>query len=412
MSIRVATAVAAWVFLAPGLGHAESELGFEQPHSIPLSEAIPESMQSGLGYALGDAVFANGFSQDYIIVTEDFGEFTPTSDYLLDVRIGEIRALQVLAEIRKSKAYVTAVAKAGAAPLYLVKDLATRPVATVTGVPKGIWRVGTKAVRWIGGDRRPRAETEDSATREAIGVSRRKRELAASLQVDPYTSNMKLQDELDRVTWSSFAGGLSVSVAMAAVGIPPAASLTYRITNMTRSTNQLVTSVSGGDLYRMNRKTLHELGLGEDASAAFLDNPYLSPSRKAAITLALESLGGASGLEHIVALGAAIENEDDAVRLQLTAELMAAYRQNVSPVDAILRWENDLFVKERSGNTTAVIPADRLLWSVQTRSLADAMRVASGADAKLSIWTTGAFSDTTRTALSQRGIGLRDRIDF
>jgi len=412
MSIRVAMMVAALVLLEPRLGGAESEPAFEQPHTIPLSRAIPEAMQRGPGYVLEDSVFANGFSLDYVIMTDEFGEFAPTSNYLLNVRVAEVHALQNLAEIRRSKAYVIAAAKAGAAPLYLLKDLATRPIATVTGVPKGIWRVGKKAVKWIGGDRRPRSETEDSAMREAIGVSRRKRELAASLQVDPFTSNMILQDELDRVTWSSFAGGLSVTVAMAAVGVPPVATLTYRVSRVTLTTTQLVTSVSGGDLYRMNRKTLHEIGLGEEETSAFLDNPHLSPTRKTAITLALESLKGATGFGHIVALGAEIESEEDAVRLQRTTELMAAYHQSAAPVRAIVRWENHLFVKEQSGNTTAVIPADRLLWTPQNGNLADAMRVVSSAEAKLSIWTTGEFSETARTALTQRGISLRDRISL
>jgi hypothetical protein len=404
--------LAALALLGPRLGATESDPAFEQPHAIELSRAVPEAMQSGPGFVLGDSVFANGFSQDFVIATDEFGEFTPTSNYLLNVRVGEIRALQSLAEIRRSKAYVKAAAKAGVAPLYLLKDLATRPIDTVTGVPKGIWRAGKKAVKWIGGDRRPRADTEDGATREAIGVSRRKRALAASLQVDPFTTNLRLQDELDRVTWSSFAGGLSVTVAMAAVGVPPVAALTYRVSRMTLTTNQLVTSVSGGDLYRRNRKTLEEIGLGEEERLAFLDNPHLSPTTKTAITLALESMTGVSGFGHIVALGAEIQTEEDSVRLQRTTELMAAYHQNIAPVRAIVRWENHLFVIEQSGNTTAVIPADRLLWVPQTGNLADAMRVVSSAETKLSIWTTGVFSQTAQMALTQRGIALHDRIDL
>ena len=113
-----------------------------------------------------------------------------------------------------------------------------------------------------------------------------------------------------------------------------------------------------------------------------------------------------------MALGAAIENEDDAVRLQRTAELMSAYHQSSAPVDAILRWDNHLFVKERAGNATAIVPADHLLWTPQSRDLADAMRVASGPEAKLAIWTTGVFSETAHSALTQRGIALHDKIGF
>ena len=99
---RMATVVAVLVFLAPKWGAAESEPVFEQPHEIPIQSVLPEGEQSGLGFMLGESVYANGFSQDYVVKTEEFGEFSPTSDYMLAVRLHEIHALQELGEIRKS----------------------------------------------------------------------------------------------------------------------------------------------------------------------------------------------------------------------------------------------------------------------------------------------------------------------
>ena len=73
---------------------------------------------------------------------------------------------------------------------------------------------------------------------------------------------------------------------------------------------------------------------------------------------------------------------------------------------AVVRWDDHLFIKDRAGNGTAVLPADRLLWTQQCRDLADAMKVASGPEAKLVIWTTGVFSKAARTGLTDRGISL------
>ena len=202
-----------------------------------------------------------------------------------------------------------------------------------------------------------------------------------------------------------------MTLAMAAVAIPPAATLTYRVTNLTKRTNEMVTSFSGGDMYRMNRETLHSMGFIEEETVAFLGNPHLIPSRKAAITVAIESLWGTSGLKHIVALGSMIETESGAVRLQRTTELISAYHRGIAPVATVVRWENELFVKDRAGNSIAVLPADRLLWTEQTRNFAAGMRAATHPDLGLAIWTTGVFSDTTRTAMTDRGILFRDKIE-
>ena len=177
MSNRIALAAVFTTLLTAPHAIAQDG-GFEASQSIPLAEALDPARHGGPGFRVSDPALADGFSQHFDVGTDEFGEFSASSNYMLDVRIHEVGALQRLAEIRKSKAYAKAVGKAGIAPAYVVKDLVTRPVATVTAVPKGIWRSGVKAVRWIGGDRRERADTEDSATREALGVSRMKRELS------------------------------------------------------------------------------------------------------------------------------------------------------------------------------------------------------------------------------------------
>ncbi len=381
---------------------------FEQPHEIPLAEALPEAARSGRGWVVADPAFADGFGEHFELRTDKFGEFVVASELLLGIRVRELHALDQLAEVRKGEAYTKALAKAGAAPAYLVKDLLTRPVETVTGVPKGIWKAERKAVTWLAGDRRKRAETENSATRDVIGFSRRKRELAGELGVDPYTSNLVLQDELDRVAWAGFAGGLSFTVALAAAGIPPAALAVYRTTRVAQDLNVLVASMSGSDLHQRNREALFEMGIDPEKVNAFLDNPHVSPTHQTAITLALEGMPGVEGRGVVVELGIEVEHEDATLRLERSAELARGYHANVEPLAALVRSGRDILLRTRSETGVAALPADRLLWTAESRDLTERLRAIGAAEAGGAgrIFLVGVFSERARTELEARGFAL------
>lgn len=384
---------------------------FESPYQIPTSSVLPADQLAGDGYTLGPNVEADGFSYRYVIRSNDFGEFHPVSDYMLGVRLLELRALGVLAQMGTSKTFAKALGTAGKAPLVVAKGLVTRPVETVSAVPKGIYRGAKKAANWIGGDRRERAETEAGATKEAIGFSRRKRELAGRLDVNPYSSNMRLQDELDRIAWASFSGGVSLSVAFAAVGVPPVANMTYKVARLQRTTSELVTSVSGGDLHRRNRDLLIAEGLDAEAVEEFLNNPNLSPYHKTAITEAVLSLGGVGGRAAVIALGIEVEDAVGALRLQRTVELVSGYHERIAPVAAVRRLSNTLALRTKSGVVATTLPADRLLWTQETADLVAALQATESSvpiQAR-EIWVTGVFSETTRAGLNAAGVKATER---
>lgn len=384
---------------------------FESPHEVATASVLPADLLQGDGYTLGPKVDADGFSYRYSVLTTDFGEFHPVGDYMLGVRLLEIRALGVLAEMGSSETFAKALGTAGKAPLVLAKGLVTRPVETVSAVPKGIFRGVKKAASWIGGDRRERADTEAGATKEAIGFSRRKRELAGRLHVNPYSDNMALQDELDRIAWASFSGGVSLSVAFAAVGVPPVVDVTYKVVRLQKTTSELVTSVSGGDLHRRNRDVLLAEGLDAAAVEEFLNNPNLSPYHKTAITEAVRSLEGVGGRADIIALGIEVPDAIAAVRLQRSVELVAGYHARVTPIAAVKRLSDTLALRTGTGVVALTLPANRLLW---TRENADLVSALQGLESSVpiqarEIWVTGTFSEMARSELEAAGVKATER---
>jgi hypothetical protein len=382
---------------------------YEEPQVLAVADVLPAEARAGDGWSVADEVRADGFACHFVLHSTRFGDFPATGDYLLAVRRDELRALATLAQISDTEAFKQALVKAGKAPVTLAKGLAENPVTTLAAIPKGIGKAASKAAGWLRGDRRERAKTENSATREAIGWSRRKRELAGRLHVDPYSSNPKLQEELDRVAWASFAGGMTLTAAFAALAIPPVIEITYRISHVQATTQELVTSVSGGDLHRRNRGKLRAMGIDPQRVETFLDNPNLSPTQKTAITLALEALAGVGGRADVVEAGIAVRDEDAALRLVRAADLAAAYHQKRAPLHAVAAAGPQLLLEADSGPVVSVSAADHLLWTPDTESSVRALLEREPAAAAREMWVTGVFSDGARAALTEGGIALHER---
>ena len=398
-----ALVTAAIAALLPAAVAAE---GFEAPHPIPVADAVPEPLRAGEGFQVADPVYADGYAERFTVKSDRFGSFEADCEYMLPFRVQEVRALGALAQIDSSEAFTDAVVASVKAPFEVAKDLVTEPGETLEGAGEGAKKAFNKAKGWLGGDRRDRADTEDSAFTEALGVSRRKRKLAGALGVNPYSSNQKLQDELDRVAWWSASGGMSFGALMMALPIPPGIDLARQAVGATGGLNNLLVTKSGGDLYKMNREILRSLEIPASESEPYLDNPKASPRHKTFTVAAIKEMQGVEGLDAFVHRGRRVANEEEALRLQRIAELGAGYHKKVAPLQKVVLSGDELAFVAVSGELVAMLPADRLLWTQASADRAASLsQMAADANAgEKQVWISGVVSDRARD-------GLRD-LDF
>ncbi len=347
----------------------------------------------------------------YTVESPRFGRFAATGDFMLPVRIQEVRALGSLAQVSTSDTFADAAVESAKTPFRVIKNLVTEPRETLEGAAEGTEKAAKKAGSWLSGDHRTRAESEDSAFGEAVGFSRCKRKLAHHLGVDVYSSNERLQDELDRVCRATVSGGLSVSALMAALPIPPVLELTRRTTGFADSMSSLLATKSGGDLYKLNRDILRGMGMPDALTEPFLNDPQLSPRHKTFIVAAMRDLRGVAGLEAFVAAGRAVDSEEGAVRLQRVAELARGYHRNVAPLREVARVDGEILLRSEDDTIAIVLPADRLLWTPATLALVETVAGFAPPEAAVDrreIWITGEFSARARDNLSDRDLDLQE----
>ncbi len=397
---------------ATSVAAATPVAGFESPTEIPSDEVVPESVLSGPRYRIEPSVHADGFAQQYTIKTTGFGNLHASSDYMLPERIREVQALAVLEDLHRHEAFGSALQEAAKKPFLVGRDLVTKPKQTLSSAGEGLKKATKKAVGWLSGDRRERADSEDSAFSEAIGFSRTKRKLAAQLGVDVYSTNAKLQDEMDQVCWATVTGGISFSAMMAALALPPIIDIARHTTSFTGGLNNLLVTQSGGDLYRMNREILNGMGFPPSQTETFLDNEHASPRHKTFIVAAMKDLEAVEGLDILIAHGRVLASEDDALRLQRTVELARGHHSHVAPLRKIVDVGGIIVLVTTRDQVVATLPADRLLWTAYAEQLATSLEKQKDAEPEVDekhLWITGVFSDEARKQLRDRDIVLHDQ---
>jgi len=193
-----------WVFVGANTG------AYEVTKTRKASNVLPKDMLEGKHYKINETVLVEGYMHIYT-VTSDFGTFTARSDTMLRRLLREIAAIAILKKQSTLKTFGESVAKSATDPLEGARDLVSKPVKTLSNIPRGIHRLLESGVKSF---ERERTVYEDSDFAALMAVSSYKRDYAAEYGVDVYSSNDTLQEELDRVAWASVPGYMTVSLAL------------------------------------------------------------------------------------------------------------------------------------------------------------------------------------------------------
>jgi hypothetical protein len=336
---------------------------FEDPPVLKASEILKPEFLSGDGWKVREDVPTWAGRNSYVLETE-FGVFDIEGNAMLTKRIGEIAAIRQLKSISKSDEYKAALKAAAKSPLVFAKGLVEHPVKTVTGIPKGIFKMIGRAGNSIknAAQERPQNPYEDSATEQMIGFSKAKRELAAKLGVDPYSSNPALQEELNGHAWTTYAGKMTFAIATIPVGGAVGGALTA--SNVTTTFNGVLRDKSPADLRIMNEGLLQRMGCTTAEAENFLGNNAFPPSAQTAFVLNLGELHGVSDIPQIVNLATrTAADESDALFFVETSRILAHIHTRDVPLEAIGAFDFLPYAWGKDGRVIFAVEWDYASWT-------------------------------------------------
>jgi hypothetical protein len=310
---------------------------FEQGVVLHAPDILPAEVLKGTSHRVRDQVVTDGFMAHFEI-DSDFGTFKAAGVPQVRQRIVEIEAIRKLVETSKSDLFAEGLKRSIEKPIDAVKNIVTKPVESVKQAPKTVGHFFSKVGASIGrgvekvkkGNEEgnaPSAGEVGNAAKNAAGFDKAKLDTAKQLGVDPYSDNARLQEEMDKVTWAFFAGGLPLRIGAAVAS----AGITLTATNMVGVPEETY-ALTQSELALRDSRSLQAMGLKEKDISNFQIQPNLSTTRRHRIVKSLEALPAAAGRGRVILLANSCENAEQADFL-VAALSMLAERQRMGAAD-------------------------------------------------------------------------------
>lgn len=396
--------------ILPHVLSAQTPAPFETGVVLNAADLLPAEALRGPSHRVREMVTTDGFMAHFEIDT-DFGTFEAVGLPQAKRRILEAEAIRKLVDTSKSDLFAEGMKRSINQPIDAVKNIVKDPVTSFKKAPKTVGhffsKVGASVERGVNrikadseAEQGPSAEEVgagigESAKRVA-GFDKARLDTARQLGVDPYSDNLRLQEEMDKVTWAFFAGGLPLRIgaAVASAGVAVAATNMVGVPEETYAHTQ-------SELALLDAKSLSSMGIREEDIRNFQLQKNLSTTRRHRIVKALEALPGAAGRGRIVLLANSCETPGQADFL-VAALSMLEERQRSGAADY-----KELHVFGRlPGATTAAgalevpAPVDHVTWTAQVAGFVQRDDLGT---APKTLVHTGKLSAATQAGLAAAG---------
>ncbi|RPJ04726.1 MAG: hypothetical protein EHM37_22880, partial [Deltaproteobacteria bacterium] len=247
---------------------APAESHFEQTADLQASALIaPELLKNNL-YTVDETVVNDGLLNHYR-VRSIYGDFRVVSTQSVDQLLREIQAIALMKRVETADTVKDSVVQSGKNTVDAVTNLVTNPQETLEGAAAGVNNLFYRATNVVG--RRSTTAAEDSKVEQFIGKSKSKGDIATKYGVNVYSTNPILQEELDRLAWADYLGGIGVGLAQSA--IPGVGGLLLSTSGTARLLNEVINSTPASELWVRNRDKLVAMGVNPDTVELYLNNP-------------------------------------------------------------------------------------------------------------------------------------------
>jgi len=433
IALRIALfAAVPWMISAAG------DQPYEAPPSLKAADFLDTSVLKGPHHHVEENVVSDGIFNTYTI-TSDYGTFRVEGTSAAELCAHEVSAITRLKEIDKIAVTAGAI---GASVVDMGKGVVhvvTHPIGTVTGIGDGVVRLfgrigrgANRTVEKLGSEQeattRPynlreptpadgdagkaskksaagkTVEAAGDLTREIIGVNSAMRSWARRLDVDPYTKNPVLHNELRDVAQYDAGGRFAPKLAPAGVvGVALGATVTADDLIWMKEPDELVTS---------NEKKLAAMAVTAADSRAFRLNRRYSLTQQVRLVNALDVLSGVGGRAEFVGRAAGAQGDADSQYYVESAALAELFHRTQAPLTYILDDLPGACVLAGSDRFACLFPLDYIVWTEGFAGHFDRITKRAEKDfptRNRELWLTGLASPRTLTELRDRGWTVHEK---
>jgi hypothetical protein len=405
MSYRTLASTACLAALAVAGGAAAAD--YEAAKNRAVKDVLPPAVAAGADYTVLNPVVADGYMYRYK-VKSPYTVFDVTGTGALRKLEREIWAIGQLKQVTKSEAFLRSLKDQAGKPLVFAKDVITKPAETLTGIPMGVGRLFSNATTALTNTKDP---SQDSNAKEVLLVGSFKRDYASRFDVDPYSSNAVLQEELDKIGKAAAFGSWTASAAM--IPISGTASTVITATSLSKSFNNILATEPPSRIRVVNEEKLGQMGIASEVAKRYLDHQVFTPRHDLILVDSLHRLGTATGREAYLEAATVAANEVEANFFVNMAQILRGYHEKQGPITGITMVGPLTVAQTKAG--TAVIPfaLDYGVWTANADKLSQELKTkyrAPGFNGTFEVWVTGAVSARGKQQLQARGFTVVEEV--
>ena len=375
--------------IAPAFSQESQPAVFETGVMLQASALLPSEPLLGTSYRVRDQVPTDGYMAHFTI-DSDYATLTAVGIPQARQRIVEAEAIRKLVETSKGDLFAEGMKRSIEQPIDAVKNIVKNPVDSLKGAPATVGHFFGKmgsAIGRAGGKVKDRMEEASAnpdgvddgeaaaaagrgignAAKNAAGFDKAKLDVAKQLGVDPYSDNARLQEEMEKVTWAFFAGGLPLRVgaAVASAGVAVVATKMVGIPEETYALTQAELALRDG-------RSLASMGITDEDIKTFQLYGPLSTTRRHRITLALESLPKTKGRGYVIQLANACDTPEQVDfligGLAILAECQRSGAADYAELKVLGRLPGGVTA---TGELQVPAPVDQVTWTEQVAGFAN-----------------------------------------
>jgi hypothetical protein len=369
----------------------------ELPKPEPVEKYLGKAA-TGANYKVRPLVRSDGVMRIFDVDTP-YGRFAFDGVEFTKLRLHELDAVAALEKMSQSEAFGQAFGRAALGPIKFGADLITNPAGTVERSLSGIGNMFDRVGAGLSNNRADR----DNLMESLLGVSDTQRELAVSLDVDPYTDFPPLAQRLKEMASAMAGGGLPVRAGLALVpgGIGIAVSSVATVS----SAKDTLRDKTAAQVIAETRATLLSLGVPDEGISRLVENRNYTPADLLIMARALKQLNArntAAFVEHAAGAG----SRNVAFYDRRRAQILAARSAELGGIVSFVKFGGQPINVARSGNIVAAFTVDDIAWTeIQQRTFVAATteihRTDPGATPVLA--TTGAVTPMAAAEIGKRG---------
>ncbi len=375
----------------------------ERPASFDAAKILGDRV-TGSNYTVTNPVASDGFMRIYNLKTT-YGDFTVIGDALMQTRLQELGALRELEKTNQQEASGKALVESGLAPITYAGKLLTDPGKTLGNTFAGAGNF----LGQVGSGISNAGKTQDDAMASLFGVTKKKRELAAQLHVDPYTDFQPLADKMTRLSEAAAGGSFAVNVGY--MFIPGAAGIVISNVGTSNDMSDIARDNTAAQLMDRNRQKTTAMGLDKAIAETLVTNRAFSPIDLTSLVNALEAMPDVEGRVEFLRRAAMVNRRDAAFFMRRHAEVLAAYHSKTRSLASFVLLGDFPFNRLRNGGVLGLWPIDALSWTDNSSGTLQRMSEAhkrSGISGPAEIRISGQVTPLARQKLQALGWKVTD----